>query len=340
MKFDFVIGNPPYQDNTLGKNETFAPQIYNKFLDAAAEVADKVELIHPARFLFNAGSTPKEWNKKMLNNPHFKVLEYFERSETIFQNTEIKGGLAISYSDKKKDFGPIEVFLPWKEATTILKKVKTHNSFNPLSKIMVSSYAYHFTEELYKDYPQTKGKQSQGHEYDLKSNVFTQLPEPFFDEKPKDDQQYAKILGRENNERVYKYINKRYLRNDVRNFSKYKVFMPKATGTGKYGEKLNLPIVGFPDEGATETFMSIGAFGTKTEAQNTIKYICTKFARAMYGFCKKTQDNTPDKWKYVPCQDFTSKSDLDWTKSTHSLDMALYKKYKLAKKKWTSLKTE
>ena len=75
MKFDFVIGNPPYQDNTKGDNDSFAPPIYDKFMDAAYSIADKVELIHPARFLFNAGSTPKKWNKKMLEDEHFKILE-------------------------------------------------------------------------------------------------------------------------------------------------------------------------------------------------------------------------------------------------------------------------
>ena len=79
MKFDFIIGNPPYQeeqnstdvDNSL---KNYAPPIYHHFMDAAYQLADKVELIHPARFLFNAGSTPKAWNKKMLADPHFKVL--------------------------------------------------------------------------------------------------------------------------------------------------------------------------------------------------------------------------------------------------------------------------
>lgn len=76
MKFDFVIGNPPYQDLTLGENATFAPPIYNVFIDSAFKVANKVELIHPARFLFNAGSTPKAWNQKMLKDEHLKVLYY------------------------------------------------------------------------------------------------------------------------------------------------------------------------------------------------------------------------------------------------------------------------
>ena len=68
--FDFVIGNPPYNADfsDSGDNGKFAAPVYNEFMDATYQVADKVELIHPARFLFNAGSTPKEWNHKILYN--------------------------------------------------------------------------------------------------------------------------------------------------------------------------------------------------------------------------------------------------------------------------------
>ena len=77
MKFDFVIGNPPYQDETLGDNKEFAPPVYHKFLENAYDIGETVEMIHPARFLFNAGSTPKQWNEQMLQDPYLKVL-YFE----------------------------------------------------------------------------------------------------------------------------------------------------------------------------------------------------------------------------------------------------------------------
>lgn len=85
MKFDFIIGNPPYQDETLGENKNFAPPIYNLFMDEAYEIGDKVELITPARFLFNAGYTPKTWNQKMLNDPHFKVLYYESNAKAILK---------------------------------------------------------------------------------------------------------------------------------------------------------------------------------------------------------------------------------------------------------------
>ena len=122
MKFDYVIGNPPYQDETLGDNKGFAPPVYNKFLDASYEIADKVEMIHPARFLFNAGSTPKAWNEKMLSDSHFKVLHYESDASVMFTNTEIKGGVVISYRDNNKNYGAIKVFTPYEELNSIMKK--------------------------------------------------------------------------------------------------------------------------------------------------------------------------------------------------------------------------
>ena len=119
MKFDFIIGNPPYQDETLGENKGFAPPIYDKFMEEAYKVADMVELIHPARFLFNAGSTPKAWNQKMLADPHLRILHYEQDASTVFPNTDIKGGIVISYHDESNHFGAIGVFTKYPELNTI-----------------------------------------------------------------------------------------------------------------------------------------------------------------------------------------------------------------------------
>ena len=71
--FDYVIGNPPYQEETES-DSTRKPPIYNLFMDSTYELANIVELITPARFLFNAGQTPKAWNKKMLEDSHINIL--------------------------------------------------------------------------------------------------------------------------------------------------------------------------------------------------------------------------------------------------------------------------
>ena len=100
MKFDYVIGNPPYQDEMEGTSDN---PVYNLFMDATYPMASVVELITPARFLFNAGKTPKTWNEKMLNNEHLKVLYYEQNSAKIFNNTDIKGGVVITYHDREKE---------------------------------------------------------------------------------------------------------------------------------------------------------------------------------------------------------------------------------------------
>jgi len=79
-KFDVVIGNPPYQEEAQGDG-TRATPIYHQFMDAAHEVGTRAVLITPARFLFNAGFTPKAWNEKMLADEHLSVAHYESDSD-------------------------------------------------------------------------------------------------------------------------------------------------------------------------------------------------------------------------------------------------------------------
>lgn len=336
--FDVAIGNPPYQDETIGDNTTYAPPVYNNFLDEAYKVANKVIMIHPARFLFNAGSTPKAWNKKMLEDPSFKILHYEADSSKIFSNTDIKGGVAISYHDDESEFGAIEIFTPYDELNSLFLKVKAYDGFQSFSDIIVTSYAYHFLERIYQDYPEAKGCLSNGHEYDLKSNVFEKMPMVFSINKPSDGDSYIRVLGRLNNKRAYRFVREKHI-NNVRNLHSFKLFMSGATGTGKFGETIAEPIIGLPGDASTETFLSIGAFEDESCVHAVTKYIKTKFARALFGILKRTQANTPGKWAWVPLQDFTSASDIDWSQSIHNIDLQLYRKYNLSKEEVDFIET-
>jgi len=336
MKFDYVIGNPPYQDEAIGENKTFAPPIYHTFLDGAFQVSTTALLVHPARFLFDAGSTPHEWNRKMLADPHFKVLHYQPVASTFFPMTEIKGGVAITLHDDARDFGPIEIFTPYPELNGILTKVKTEN-FQSLSDIVITSYAYHFEEKLHQEHPEAASLLSEGHAYDFKSNVFERLPKVFHANRPDDHFAYIQIFGRLGTERVYRFIRRDYV-NRVANLDKWKVLLASVNGSGAF-EALSTPLVGHPEVGYTETFMSIGCFETEAEAKACLKYICTKFARAMLGILKATQHNPPPKWKYVPLQDFTPGSDIDWSQPVVGIDRQLYAKYGLTEEEIAFVET-
>lgn len=337
--FDFAIGNPPYNaEFSKDGNKTYAAPVYNEFMDAANEVADKVELIHPARFLFNAGSTPKSWNKKMLNDEHFKVLRYEEDATVIFPNTEIKGGVAITYHDNDKSFGAIQVFTKFPELNRILHKVKDANDFEGMDTVAITRTAYRLTDKMHSDHPEAIGMQSKGHAYDMSTNIFDVLPQIFFDSPPDDGEKYLKMLGRKNGQRIYKYIKAMYV-NEPINLYRYKVFLPSGNGNGVFGETLTAPVISEPGVGSTETFISVGSYNSEYEARSLLKYIKSKFMRAMLNVLKITQHLTPAVWKYVPQQDFTPQSDIDWTQSIHDIDLQLYKKYGLTKEEIDFIET-
>lgn len=262
MKFDFIVGNPPYQEDMEGTSDN---PVYNYYMDAVYELADKVELISPARFLFNAGKTPKEWNRKMLDDPHLKVLQYWPNSNDVFQGPDIKGGIAVTYRDAKKDIGPIKNFVQHEELHSILEKVIDDN-FMPFSDIIYAPESYRISKKLHADFKDAKDRLSNGHLFDLTTNIFEKLPEVFFNDIPDDDQEYVGILGREDNDRIIKYIAKKYIE-DHANLQKYKVFMAKANGSGQLGQELSQLLIGKPGTGHNQTFISAGAFESEEEAK-------------------------------------------------------------------------
>ena len=81
--------------------------------------------------------------------------------------------------------------------------------------------------------------------------------------------------------------------------------------------------------GYTQSFIGIGAFDTKEEAEAAMKYVKSKFARTMLGILKITQDNNRETWRLVPLQDFTVNSDIDWSQSVAGIDRQLYAIYGL-----------
>ncbi|AXR42618.1 Eco57I restriction-modification methylase domain-containing protein [Pediococcus pentosaceus] len=326
MKFDVVVGNPPYQETANGKSTKDVP-VYNYFYDLAERVSTKYILISPARFLFNAGSTDKKWNKKMLSNKHIKVVFYEQDAAKIFPNTDIKGGIAILYRNKDKDFGNIGLFTPFEELDSISNKV-SKLTYRTLDEIISNRGQYRFSDLIYKEYPNDMKKISDRR---IASNAFNNLPNLFTEKEPHNKFNYIRILGRLDNQRIYRWFRRDYLQEPI-TFEKWKIILPKANGSGAIGEVLSTPLIGKPLIGFTETFISIGVFDNKLEAQNALKYVQSKFARTMLGILKITQDNPKDKWSKVPLQDFTQNSDIDWTKSISDIDQQLYKKYGLNQK--------
>ena len=326
MKFDAIVGNPPYQIMATGDANGSDP-IYHLFIDAACKLGEKVSFIHPARFLFNAGKTPKDWNEKMLNDEHYKVVQYWANSGDVFPTVDIKGGVAVTYWDKNKTFEKIGTFTSYPELNGIKKKAAPTEEINSLMSIMYNQTNFDL-DVLLKEHPEyIKGIGSEGKDRRLEKNIFDKIP-LFTEEKSNEDD--IKILGVIKNKRSYRFIPRKYLDISHENLMKYKVLVPRSNGSGAIGEVLSTPILGEPILGYTRTFLGIGAFDSKEEAENALKYVKTKFARTMLGILKITQDNPIETWRLVPLQDFTTKSDIDWNQSIPEIDKQLYKKYGLS----------
>ena len=328
MKIDAIIGNPPYQVVVEGNGRS--KPVYHLFMDLACQISQRVSLITPARYLFNAGFTPTDWNSKMLNDEHFKVVNYKANSTEVFPSVDIKGGVAVMYRDSTQKFGKIGVFKAFPELNQIASKVeKLHEK--SLVEIVYAESSYRFDTSK----PEIERLVSDRLNGDKKiiSNIFDKLPDLFTEEQRPGT---IGFYGRTKGGRCFRYADRKLFEKHP-NLDKYKVIVPESNGSGAIGEVLSTPLIGEPLIGepligVTQTFLTIGAFDTRAEAEACLKYVKTKFARTMLGLLKATQHNPKETWRLVPLQDFTASSDIDWSQSVADIDRQLYRKYKLGEK--------
>lgn len=327
MKFNAVVGNPPYQEEGISTRK--AP-IYHLFYDISFKLSNKVTLITPGRFLFKAGQTPKEWMDKILEDKHFKVVRYFSKSTDVFPTVDIKGGVVISYRDADKDFGTIGFFSSYPELKSILLKVYSHKDFRKeeFSDMISSQGLYKFSSAAFIECPEIQTIQGQGTASKITSRSLDKLPAIFMSEVPNNEHTYVQMIGLCDSRRAVKWIKLSNLQ-PVKSLEYYKVLVAEANGSGTLGETLSTPFIGAPMVGHTDTFLTIGMFESENEALGCLKYIKTKFARTLLGTLKATQHNPRDTWANIPNQDFTNQSDIDWNKSIREIDQQLYTKYNL-----------
>ncbi|MCR4942729.1 MAG: Eco57I restriction-modification methylase domain-containing protein [Campylobacter sp.] len=329
LKFEAVVGNPPYQEDTSGDSTGTNP-IYHYFVDISQKLSSLNVIITPARFLFNAGKTPKAWNKRMLEDKHFKVAFYKQNPEKVFEGIPITGGVAISCWNKNEVYQPIGIFIPYEELQTIIAKVKQAEDFSSITNIIYVHSKFDL-EKIYSvnsSYKNLVG--SEGRDRRVRANAFEVFN--FFTETPQKSTD-IRVLGLYQNKRTYRYVNEQYLEN-CEWINKYKVFVPESNGaSGMLGDEaariISRPAMGVPNDGVTQTFIVVGAFDTQVEADNLHKYILSKFCRLLLGSLKATQRNNSSTWANVPLQDFTANSDIDWSKSIPEIDKQLYAKYGL-----------
>ena len=332
MKFDFCVGNPPYQE--MNSKNKMSRSVYPDYVKSAKNIASSVSLVMPARWMSGENGPYRETQGfigEMLKENHLKAFTLYPNSIDLFSNVDIKGGVCFFIWDKNYSKDEVRytlcengknktintsfriadnIIIRFPELVSILQKSFSRNPVGSSMKTLVSSWnPFGFVSDLF-----------------VKNNEgVSRISE---DKKQNDDYLVHGLLS---GKRVIRYIPNNELKKNLEGAKAYKCFLPRANGSGVFGEVFSTPMIGTPMMICTDTFLQVGQFDNKTEAESLLKYIKTKYFRAMVGIRKTAVFNYKDCFEYVPLQDFTDKSDIDWSKPIHEIDQQLYKKYGLNK---------
>lgn len=326
LKFDVVIGNPPYQE-TISKhsgNKSLAKQLFPMFTKEAIELNSRyVSLIIPARW-FAGDAQDKSFvrlREYLRQNNHIKQMYYFEDAREIFPNVEIKGGVCYFLYDKEYN-GTVNFYNSLKGKVLLTKR----NLFvDDLDIILTSSIDLHILEKVLSSKftsltSITKGRNAFG--IIGKDEHVASISE----DSPFDGSCELRCKFNE-----IRYIKPELVQKNKDIFENYKVFISKSAGApGKDKKVIGYPYVGLKNTACTDSLIPIGNFDNEIEAINLQKYLKTKFLRYLVSIVKSSQNVTQIVYRFVPLQDFTPDSDIDWTKSASQIDQKLYEKYGLS----------
>lgn len=318
MKFDVIIGNPPYQLET-GESSSSIP-LYNKFVDKALDMNPRyISMITPSRWMM-AGRGLENFREKMINDKRISNIVDYQNSQDLFPQLSVNGGISYflwnssydgevdytyiaedGYVDKRKrklNNGFLETIIRDGRQIEIIKKVIGKSKKDKMFSGMVS------TREPF------------GFETDLFNNRSKYEKVSISCENKKG---YNPCYGLENNKRAVKYVRYSDIPRGLEHIDKYKIYYPLAYGT----DTTLLPsiIEGKPREISTATFLLIGSFINEKEMKNCISYMKTKFFRALFQFNKYSFISSRKSFSIIPLQDWSK----PWT------DEELYKKYELTK---------
>lgn len=307
MKFDVIISNPPYQLGTGGGLGAGAIPIYNKFVEQAKKLNPRyITMVIPSRW-FSGGLGLDSFRDNMLNDNHISNIVDYMNAADCFPGVEIKGGVCYFLWDKQYNGNvhvvtykdneifseadrPIkepdsDIFIRYNESVSILRKVREFNE--PTFDNLVSV-------------TQPFGI----------STTFSGKTKPF-NNCIKLYERGAKLT----------YASQSDVTKNGNLINKDKVLISSAynAGDGFPHQVLNKPFFAAKGSACTATYLIIGPFENKTECENVMSYISTKFFRFMVLIIKISQHAPKSTYKFVPVQDFSK----PWS------DEELYKKYNL-----------
>lgn len=326
MKFDAIVGNPPYMEMDGGAQASAKP-IYQYFVSTAKMLKPNyLSFIMPTRW-YAGGKGLDEFRDEMLNDKHIETLYDCINPEDIFPNTNIRGGVCYFlwnleydnsldktnvitiesgkepvYIKRSLKVNDLDIFIRYSHALSIIEKVEKYNSESFMEKISARK------------------------PFGLDGNF---IKSSDYHSSPNNLDNPIKCYGKG---KMVGYIENKIINSHREWINKWKVLTPYANniGTELNDDNLN-SFVAEPKSICTETFIVIGADLelNKEMCVNITGYLKTKFARFLLSLAKTSQHATAKTYRFVPMQDFSINSDIDWNKKISEIDRQLYEKYNL-----------
>jgi hypothetical protein len=339
MKFKAIVGNPPYQINKAtdkaGANSSFATAIYPMFIEISRKISpDYISLITPSRWMTKTGQgVSEDWVDDMINCNHIMTIHDFTNATDCFTGVEIKGGVSyFLYSEAYKGLchqvshtdnciNESDDFLNAFDAGIVIRDIRAKR----ILKAIMDVHGDYFGSSSFAEHV---GPQ---HFFDKDGLLTTSWKD--YSIFPDEEHNIKYYLNKQLESSGVAWIDLASVPKNTNVISMHKVFFPKAGGSGNDPIVLGRPFYGEPGSVCSQTYLVVGYNGEITDskmAHNIIAYMKSRFLRYIVSIKKKTQDNPSSVFVFVPNQDFSSKSDINWNVPQEEIDTQLYRKYKLS----------
>lgn len=320
MKFNAVVGNPPYQIMDGGGTGSSATPIYNKFVDLAKLLnPNNVSMIIPAKW-YTGGKGLDEFRANMLNDKQLIKLFDYEDSRDCFPTVDIAGGVCYFLWNKGSDNKCVVTSILGSFRNESTRYLNEHDTFirnqkvlDIINKVKSQTFTGFLSQTVYVSKPFGIRSFQRG-----------------FPAKPGRN---ISLFGSDG----ITYMEEKDVPQNKEIVDKWKVIMSKASAehagqTDANGRKRivsRLEVLP-PYTICTESYLLLDIFDNEEEAQNLKKYIRTCFTRFLLASILITQNIVRDKFKFVPIQNYKNNSDIDWSQSIPDIDRQLYTKYNLS----------
>lgn len=328
MKFDAIVGNPPYMIMDGGAKASAKP-IYNYFIESSKKVEPRyMSFIIPTRW-YTGGKGLDDFRKSMLNDKHMELIHDYLTPEYIFSNTNIRGGVCYFLWNKNYNNEVDLIRVVTHQNEKIISDIKRKFKIKEVDIFIRDAHAIAILDRILKEknIDFMTNYISSRKPFGIDGN-FTES-ELFLSDKNElaniECYGKAKSIG---------YIKKDDVKNHKDWISVWKVYMPYVNNIGtELNDDNQNTFIGEPNSVCTETFLVAGAELNlnKYECIALSKYLRSKFARFLHSLAKTSHHATAKTYQFVPLQDFSDKSDIDWSKSIAEIDQQLYAKYKFSK---------